>query len=253
MDFVDARKEEVKVAHSASVKLNDGCAMCPELVKSRKRITWGTGSPNSLIVWVGEAPGRHGCDVTGIPFFGDRSGDLFQEMLGYAGWNKDSVWVTNVVKCCPPGNRAPEQGEIDKCSKHYLSKELKAIKPFVNRDVRILVIAVGSTASRLLIGQGVLKSFMTRHFIRRFNKDMCVIPIYHPAYVLRDPKRMDEYKRAFIKIRQYHDHLLKRYNSEGILKYMIKKETEKIEEGNWEDGREEGYDQNEDIKRSRYA
>lgn len=80
-------------------QMNTSCRRCPELVKSRKRVTWGYGDPHSDVMFIGEAPGRFGCDVTGIPFTRDRSGEFFQKMLSAVGLDKEQVYTTNIVKC----------------------------------------------------------------------------------------------------------------------------------------------------------
>ncbi len=110
------------------IQPNIGCTKCAELMKSRKRITWGYGNESSNVVFIGEAPGRNGCDVTDIPFTRDPSGEFFQSMLAETQWTKEDVYVTNVVKCCPPGNRDPEPKEVENC-RVYLQYEITKVNP----------------------------------------------------------------------------------------------------------------------------
>lgn len=111
------------------------CTRCPALVASRRRIVHGYGDVTSGIVFIGEAPGRHGADQTGIPFWGDRSGRVLRRILVQVGLASDETagavlrcFVTNAVRCCPPGNRTPAPGEVRACAE-WLHTELDAIKP----------------------------------------------------------------------------------------------------------------------------
>jgi uracil-DNA glycosylase family 4 len=114
--------------HYQLTQLNAHCVKCSDLVTSRNRVTWGYGNINSKVLFFGEAPGMHGCDITGIPFTLDKSGEYFQSMLKSVGWTKEDVYVTNIVKCCPSGNRTPLPYEISNCS-IFLEYEMIKIKP----------------------------------------------------------------------------------------------------------------------------
>lgn len=133
------------------------CKKCEELVLSRNTIVKGYGDVNAKILFIGEAPGRLGADITGIPFTKDRSGVLFQTILGKLGFCLSEpfsefpiltgVYITNVIKCNPRNgkiNRAPLKKEIDNC-KQYLENEIRIIKP-------LMIVPLGSVASKTIIG-----------------------------------------------------------------------------------------------------
>lgn len=200
---------------------NEGCTMCPELVASRKRITYGYGNKNSFIIFLGEAPGYKGADLTGIPFTKDKSGELFNEMLLHAGWKMEDVYTTNIVKCCPPGNRTPKEDEVNNCAGKWLEGELKQIKPRANYEGPIILVTCGSTATRYFINQGVTKARMAQHKITWNKIKFIVIPIFHPAYILRTGA-VQEYIQDFEELRKIHDEFKKEAMTKGVLKFMEK-------------------------------
>src|SRR5262245_957095 len=127
------------------------CARCPALAASRSRVVHGYGDPAARVVFVGEAPGRHGADRTSIPFSGDRSGRALQRMLIELGLQEDAApverprlrcFVTNAVRCCPPANRAPTPPETANCAP-FLAHELGAIGPPI-------VVPIGRVALRAI-------------------------------------------------------------------------------------------------------
>ena len=116
---------------------DQSCARCPALVVSRSRIVHGYGDPSAPIIFIGEAPGHHGADRTGVPFSGDKSGRALQRMLITLGLSADPqpsdrpqlrCFVTNIVRCCPPANRTPTLREQANCAP-FLAAELDAIDP----------------------------------------------------------------------------------------------------------------------------
>lgn len=128
---------------------DQSCARCPALVASRRRIVHGYGDPAAAIVFVGEAPGRHGADRTGIPFSGDKSGRALQQILAALGLAEAGepeprlrCFVTNVVRCCPPANRTPTPGEVANCAS-FLTTELGALTPQI-------IVPVGRLALRAI-------------------------------------------------------------------------------------------------------
>lgn len=124
------------------------CTKC-ELCKSRKNAVPGKGSPNAELVFIGEAPGRSE-DSVGEPFVG-AAGERLTEALDEAGLSRDSVYITNVVKCRPPNNRVPNQKERDAC-RNYLEGELAILKPKI-------ICVMGNTAySSLLDGKDITKN-----------------------------------------------------------------------------------------------
>ena len=124
-------------------QLNKNCMLCDDLVTSRNRITWGYGNIKSPVMFIGEAPGMHGCDITGIPLTLDKSGEYFQSMLKSVGCVKEQVYVTNIVKCCPAGNRTPTIYEITSCNK-FLAYEIAKVDPKY-------IIVMGKPAMKVLL------------------------------------------------------------------------------------------------------
>ena len=123
---------------------------------------------------VGEAPGATE-DRTGIPFMGAAGKYLDQLLLG-AGLDRSSVWITNVVKCRPPLNRDPEEGEIDTCTAHYLQVEVETIDPQV-------IVAIGRFASAYFLPG---TTFSEEHGKPRKVGERVVLPVYHPASALHN-------------------------------------------------------------------
>lgn len=161
------------------------CTRCPALVASRRRIVHGYGDAAGGIVFIGEAPGRHGADQTGIPFWGDRSGRVLRRILVQVGLASDETagarlrcFITNTVRCCPPGNRTPAPGEVRACAE-WLHTELDIIKPR-------LIIPVGRIALRE-IGMHYLGydpgAIRTLHATVLRSKKVAILPLIHPARI----------------------------------------------------------------------
>ncbi len=163
------------------------CVRCPALVASRRRIVHGYGDVKSGIVFIGEAPGRHGADRTGIPFWGDRSGRVLRRMLVRLGLASDETataslrcFITNTVRCCPPGNRTPTTAEVRSC-REWLQAELDAIKP------RLIVpvgrIALQEVGKRYLEGSpGAIRAL---HATVLCGREVTILPMMHPARIGR--------------------------------------------------------------------
>jgi uracil-DNA glycosylase family 4 len=122
------------------------CTLC-ELHRSRKNAVPGEGPLNAEILFCGEAPG-HNEDLQSKPFVGS-AGKFLNELLKIAGLRREDVYVTNVTKCRPPGNRDPSDDEIETCTTNYLQKQIAMIKPK-------LVVALGRIAARVLLGRYVV-------------------------------------------------------------------------------------------------
>lgn len=173
---------------------NAGCEKCAALVASRRQVTWGFGNPNALIMFIGEAPGRWGCDITGIPFTHDRSGKFFRECMRRVHLSDDNCWVTNLVKCCPPENREPTPEEEANC-RPYVNAELAMVNPAI-------IVAVGRHATSAIIPDaGSMFWCSGKHFAHptmrymegKLQRPVIVIPLLHPAYVLRNPEFRERY------------------------------------------------------------
>jgi len=155
-----------------------GCQNC-ELAGGRTNVVFGAGNPNARLMFIGEAPGRDE-DIQGVPFVG-RSGQLLNKILEAAGIERDDVYIANIIKCRPPNNRTPLTNEIAACIP-YLGRQVALIAPRV-------ICTLGLPATQTLLGiRGSMGSLRGKMYVEGNVK---VIPTYHPAAALRDPK----YKR----------------------------------------------------------
>jgi uracil-DNA glycosylase len=147
------------------------CTRC-RLAQGRTQVVFGVGSPSADVVFVGEGPGYHE-DRQGEPFVG-AAGQLLTRMLGEIGLRREDVYICNVVKCRPPGNRDPMPDEIESC-RPYLQGQLEAIRPRV-------VVTLGNFATRVILDRQVS---ISRVRGQRFTVDgRTVIPTFHPAAIL---------------------------------------------------------------------
>lgn len=156
------------------------CKKCP-LSSLRKNAVCGQGNLNAKLMFVGEAPGVEE-DLEGSPFVGE-AGKLLTRLIEKMGFKRQDVYITNVVKCHPPGNRDPFESEISVCF-DYLKREIEIISPQV-------IMALGKVATYALKGmQGRLKDL---HISKErgkvfFYNQIPVVPTFHPAYLLRNRK-----------------------------------------------------------------
>lgn len=159
------------------------CTNC-DLCKTRCRPVFGTGNVNASIVCIGEAPGAEE-DKTGIPFVG-RSGKLLTSLLEEAGLPRDSLFITNTVKCRPPNNRPPNEQEILAC-KYYLEQQIETIKPK-------LLLIIGGTAAKAVLNTKEPVGSLRGKFgdIQFSNRCYITMVIYHPSYLLRNSSREPE-------------------------------------------------------------
>jgi uracil-DNA glycosylase family 4 len=150
------------------------CTQCA-LAETRTQVVFGAGNPHAGLVFVGEGPGAEE-DRQGIPFVG-RAGQLLTRLIEGIGLTRDDVYICNVVKCRPPGNRDPLPGEIESC-RPYLEAQLDFLEPRV-------VVTLGNFATRLLLGTkaGITK-LRGQEFPYRDDQAV-LIPTLHPAAVLR--------------------------------------------------------------------
>lgn len=155
------------------------CTDC-KLSQSRTHVVFGDGDPKADLMFIGEGPGFHE-DQQGLPFVGP-SGNLLEALLGEIGLKRGDVYIANVVKCRPPGNRDPQTEEIDAC-KGYLRKQLELIQPRV-------VVTLGNFSTKLLLktSQGITK--MRGNAYPWWGRQL--VPTYHPAAALRGTERITE-------------------------------------------------------------
>lgn len=173
------------------------CKKC-EISKTRKNVVFGEGDIKSPLIIIGEAPGEKE-DEIGSPFVG-RSGNLLSKMLESIGLKRERIFISNVVKCRPPNNRGPYVSEIKNCSP-YLEKQIELIKPKI-------ILTLGNFSSQFILDKkGIGISKIRGSLIPyRKNKDIIVLPTYHPSAILRNPNlKYDTWKdlkklRDFLKI-----------------------------------------------------
>lgn len=150
------------------------CQACG-LSEKRRHVVPGAGSPRARVMLIGEAPGKDE-DRSGIPFVG-QAGKLLDGMIRAMGLKRNRVFITNVLKCRPPGNRDPKPEEIAACA-GFLERQIDLIEPEV-------IIALGRFAARWLMGSE--KSMGALRGRWGSFRNIPVMPIYHPAYLLRNP------------------------------------------------------------------
>jgi DNA polymerase len=164
------------------------CTRCKLHTQGRTQIVFGVGNPTADVMFVGEAPGADE-DAQGVPFVG-RAGQLLTKMIEAMGFRRDDVYIANVLKCRPPGNRNPEPDEIATCEP-YLFRQLASVEPKV-------VIALGAFAARTLLKTDEpISRLRGRVFDYRGAK---LIPTFHPSFLLRSPgykrEAWDDLKKA---------------------------------------------------------
>src|SRR5580698_7309380 len=156
------------------------CTRCPLAFQGRHKIVFADGDPNARLMFVGEGPGADE-DAQGLPFVG-RAGQLLNNMINAMGLKREEVYIANVVKCRPPGNRTPEPEEANTCTP-FLFRQIDVVRPEV-------LVALGATAATYLLGaRQPLAGLRGRVHTFRGAK---LIVTYHPAYLLRDPRQKKE-------------------------------------------------------------
>lgn len=166
------------------------CTRCKLHKQGRKQIVFGVGNPQADLMFVGEGPGADE-DAQGEPFVG-RAGQLLNNMIKAMGIRREDVYIANVVKCRPPGNRTPERDECETCSP-FLMRQIAAIKPKV-------LVALGAVAARNLLAINAPMSELRGRFydfmpsgVRGGNWPGAKLAVtYHPAFLLRDPRQKGE-------------------------------------------------------------
>jgi uracil-DNA glycosylase len=155
------------------------CTRCA-LHKGRHKIVFADGSPTARLMFVGEGPGADE-DAQGLPFVG-RAGQLLNNMIAAMGLKREEVYIANVVKCRPPGNRTPEPEEANTCSP-FLFRQIDVVRPEV-------LVALGATAATYLLGQRQPLAAL-RGRVHSFRGSKLIVT-YHPAFLLRDPRQKKE-------------------------------------------------------------
>ena len=163
--------EELKAIRDA---MGD-CTLCA-LSKGRTSIVFGEGNPRARLMFIGEGPGKDE-DKQGRPFVGE-AGQLLDKLINRMGLRRDEVYIANIVKCRPPGNRDPEDEEKEACM-GFLKQQIEAIGPEV-------IMTLGRIAAHAILETGVPISKLRGKFQRL--GQIQVMPTFHPAYLLRNPK-----------------------------------------------------------------
>ncbi|HEX6946700.1 MAG TPA: uracil-DNA glycosylase [Acidimicrobiia bacterium] len=172
----------------------ENCHDCP-LSATRTNVVFGVGSLEAKLMFVGEAPG-HNEDIQGEPFVG-AAGQLLNELLGEIGIRRDEVYIANVLKCRPPGNRDPRPEEIDAC-KGYLREQIRMIHPEV-------VMTLGNFATKLLLRTEMGITRLRGH-AHRWWLGATLVPTFHPAAALRGgPRVTDQMREDFALVRRLLD------------------------------------------------
>ncbi|MEW6068599.1 MAG: uracil-DNA glycosylase [Nitrospirota bacterium] len=152
------------------------CRRC-NLSQQRTNIVFGEGSPDAKIMFIGEAPGKEE-DLQGKPFVGD-AGMVLARLIEKMGFNREDVYIANIVKCRPPMNRDPETEEIEKC-RGFVERQIEIIHPEV-------IMCLGRISASTLIGDTKLKITAVRGKFFDY-KGIPLMPTFHPAYLIRNPK-----------------------------------------------------------------
>jgi DNA polymerase len=168
-----------------------GCTRCA-LAQTRTQVVFGSGSPTADLVFVGEAPGFHE-DKQGIPFVG-AAGQLLVKLLAGIGLERDDVYIANVLKCRPPGNRDPQPEEIEACESH-LFRQIELIQPKV-------VATLGNFATKLLSGKpdGITRVHGQEQEVTLGTARVLLYPLFHPAAALYTPRMLDVLATDFARL-----------------------------------------------------
>ena len=179
------------VAALAAIREDIGdCTRCG-LHKGRKQIVFGAGNPRAELMFIGEAPGADE-DMQGLPFVG-RAGQLLTNMIAAMGLRREDVYIANIIKCRPPGNRTPERDECETCSP-FLMRQIATIRPKV-------IVALGAVAAKTLLAMNAPMAELRGRwyeFTPQVERDLRpeepgkLAVTYHPAFLLRDPRQKKE-------------------------------------------------------------
>ena len=167
------------------------CTRC-RLAGTRTQVVFGVGSPSADLMFVGEAPGFHE-DQQGFPFVG-QAGKLLDKLLAGIGLTREDVYVANVLKCRPPGNRDPMPDEIEACES-YLFRQVELIEPQV-------VATLGNFATKLLSGRptGITRVHGQEQEVTLGGRSVLLYPLYHPAAALYTPAMLKVLEEDFARL-----------------------------------------------------
>ncbi len=182
------RREALKAVYEQA----RGCEKCPQLAATRTTVVFGSGNADADLMFVGEAPGANE-DKQGLPFVG-QAGKLLEKLLGEIGLQRGEVWISNVLKCRPPGNRDPHPNEIEACQ-DYLWRQVELIEP------RVLC-TLGNFSTKLLRGDptGITRLHGQAELRVIGPRAVRLYPLYHPAAALYTPSMLETLRADFARI-----------------------------------------------------
>ena len=166
------------------------CQRCT-LSQSRNRLVFGAGNPDAEVMFVGAAPGRAE-DAQGLPFVGP-AGHLLDDLLAGIGLAREDVYITNVVKCRPPGNRDPLPLEVETCGP-FLTGQIALIKPKI-------ICELGRIAAGVMMGRQI--QITKIHGQKFLGRGYLNVPVFHPAAALRAPATADLLRQDFVNLKSY--------------------------------------------------
>ena len=201
----DGGPDRAALLQAIADDIGPNCQRCKLARLGRKQIVFGTGDPHAELMFIGEGPGADE-DAQGLPFVG-RAGQLLNNMIVAMGLKREQVYIANIVKCRPPGNRTPERDECDTCSP-FLMRQLGVIRPKV-------IVALGATAAKNLLGvsdsmaslRGRFYDYSPPRTLMEAGELLaCKLAVtYHPAFLLRDPRQKKEAWKDLQMVMRYLD------------------------------------------------
>ena len=182
------RREALKELYTTA----RGCVRCPQLASSRRNVVFGAGNADAELMFVGEAPGKNE-DEQALPFVG-QAGKLLNDLLGEIGMERGDVFIANVLKCRPPGNRDPQPVEIENCQ-GYLLEQVALIQPKV-------ICTLGNFSTKLLRGDqtGITRLHGQDEIRVIGTRAVRLLPLYHPAAALYTRSMLDVLREDFSRI-----------------------------------------------------
>lgn len=165
------------------------CHRCP-LGDTRTTLVFGVGDPHARVMLIGEAPGARE-DATGVPFVG-AAGKFLDELLAHAGLEREDVYIANVLKCRPPGNRNPAPVEVGTCTP-FLLEQIELVDP-------VVIVTLGNFATRVVLRTS--ESITALRGSVRFAGSRRVLPIFHPAAAIYDRSKRDALVADFALLRE---------------------------------------------------
>jgi uracil-DNA glycosylase family 4 len=171
-----------------------GCLRCSELAATRTTVVFGAGNADAELMFVGEAPGASE-DEQGVPFVG-RAGKLLEQLLNEIGMARSEVFIANVLKCRPPGNRDPLPVEIENC-RDYLLRQVELIQP-------TMICTLGNFSTKLMRGDptGITRLHGQPELLVVGRRAVRLYPIYHPAAALYTPRMLETLREDFARLPQ---------------------------------------------------